>query len=366
MLHALRRTPRVAWITEQARGTALALATVAAVTALIGLARLTYKFEHITILYLIPVLVAALRWGIVPAVAAALAGIAAPAYFFYAPIYDLRVQDPDQIIDLVLFVIVAVVTGQLAVRVRQARLRAEAEHLREALIGSVSHELKTPLAAIVGSTSVLARAPAVQQDDQLAGLVRAIRNESERLSGDIANLLDASRISAEGISPRWAWVDPQDIINGAIARKRHLLDAGAITRQIADDLPLVYVDASMMEAAIAQLIENAAKYSQPSPPVTVSATRETDQQQDHVVIKVTDAGQGLALGEPEKVFERFYRSPRHATTVPGSGLGLWIARALIEACGGRVRAFSLGVGQGTTLRVDLPVRPQPAPEDENE
>jgi len=114
------------------------------VTLLIGLAKLAYKFEHVSILYLIPVLVAALRWGVVPAIVAALAGIAAPAFFFYPPIYDFRVQDPDQFIDIVLFVIVAAVTGRFAVMGRRARMRAEAEHLREALIGSVSHELKTP------------------------------------------------------------------------------------------------------------------------------------------------------------------------------------------------------------------------------
>jgi K+-sensing histidine kinase KdpD len=359
-LQILPRSPRLTWLIDHAAGTLFALATVALVTVLIALARLTYDFEHITILYLIPVLVAALRWGIVPAIVAALAGVAAPAFFFYAPIYDFRVRDPDQIIDLVLFVIVAVVTGQLALRVRQARLRAEAEHLREALIGSVSHELRTPLAAIVGSTSVLANSPAITQDAQLTALVRVIRNESERLSGDIANLLDASRISAEGISPNWAWVDPEDVINGAIGRKRHLLDGREVARDVADDLPLAYVDAAMIETAIGQLIENAAKYSLGA--ITVSAMQE----HDSVVIKVIDAGTGLSLGEPEKIFERFYRSPRHAGTVPGSGLGLWIARALVEASGGQVRAFSLGVGQGATLRVDLPVKPQPAGEDDDE
>jgi K+-sensing histidine kinase KdpD len=361
-LHTLRRSPLLAWLIDHAAGTLFALATVAIVTALIGLARLAYDFEHITILYLIPVLVAALRWGIVPAIVAALAGIAAPAFFFYAPIYDLRVQDPDQIIDLVLFVIVAIVTGQLAVRVRQARMRAEAEHLREALIGSVSHELRTPLAAIVGSTSVLARSEAIARDQQLAELVRVIRKESERLSDDIANLLDASRISAEGIRPNLAWVDPEDIINGAITRKRHLFDERPIAREIADDLPLVYVDAAMIETAVGQLIENAAKYAPADAAVTVSATQEDGR----VVIKVIDGGTGLSLGEPEKIFERFYRSPRHANIVPGSGLGLWIARALVQACGGQVRAFSLGIGHGTTLRVDLPVKPQPAGEDDDE
>jgi two-component system sensor histidine kinase KdpD len=309
---------------------------------------------------MVPVLVAALRWGIIPAVVAAITGVAAPAFFFYPPIFDFRVHNPDQIIDLMLFIIVAIVTGQLGVTVRQAKMRAHAESLRDALIGSVSHELRTPLASIVGSASILAQSPVVIRDEQLSSLVRVMRDEAERLNGDIQNLLDATRISSEGLQPRWGWVDPEDIINGALARKRWLLTNWAISLDVADDLPLVYVDASLVESALGQLIENAVKYSPPGPPIAIKA----EQDGDDIQIKVADKGEGLAFGEAEMIFERFYRSPRNAGAIPGSGLGLWIARALVEACGGRVSAFSPGPGRGSTFRIDLPVKTQP-PTDEH-
>lgn len=344
------------WLLEQLFGILVALLIVAVLTAALAAAFLWLPIEHVTIVYLIPVIVAALRWGSVPAVFAGISGIAAVAYFFYAPYYDFRVYSPAQIADILLFVTVATITGRMAVTVRQAKIRAQAESLRDALIGSVSHELRTPLASIVGSASILVQSPTINKDEQLSSLVRVVRDEAERLNGDIQNLLDATRISSEGIRPHWEWIDPEDVINGALARKRPLLRNRTVTLLVADDLPLVYIDATLVESALAQLIENAAKYSRPDTPITISA----DQIDSMLQIKVADEGEGLSSGEAEMIFDRFYRSPRHAGAIPGSGLGLWIARALIDACGGEVSAVSPGPGRGTTLRIDIPVKNQPA------
>ncbi|HYI30842.1 MAG TPA: ATP-binding protein [Bradyrhizobium sp.] len=346
--------PRGRWLQEQLAGVFVALLIVAALTAALAAALLWLPVEHVSIVYLIPVIVAALRWGGIPAMFAAIAGIAASAFFFYAPYYDFRVHSPAQIVDIVLFIVVATITGRMAVAVREAKIRAQAESLRDALIGSVSHELRTPLASIMGSASILAQAPAIDRDAHLSSLVRVVRDEAERLNGDIQNLLDATRISSDGIRPHWGWVDPEDVVNGALVRKRRLLGDRQIALAIADDLPLVYVDPSMIESALAQLIENAAKYSAPRTSITIGAAQENGT----IQIKVANEGEALASGEIEKIFERFYRSPRYAGAIPGSGLGLWIARALIEACGGRVQAVSSG--HGTTFRIDLPVRAQPS------
>jgi len=288
------------------------------VTAAVDLVLLFYPIEYVSILYLIPVMVAALRWGIVPALVAAIVGVAAPAYFFYPPIYDLRVTNSDQIADLLLFVIVAVVTSQLGVSLRAARAREQAENLRDALIGSVSHELRTPLASIMGSASVLAQSPAVRQDEHLLSLAQVVHKEADRLNSDIQNLLDATRISSEGIRPRLEWVDLEDVINGVLARKQELFSGRHISVEVEDDLPLVYVDSAMLETSLNQIIGNALKYSSSETPISLSAA----QSGSTIQIKVTDQGEGLAPGEPEKIFERFYRIPRHANAVPGSGLGL--------------------------------------------
>jgi len=352
---------RNSWLREQAGGVLLALLIVATVTVSLTVASIWLPIEHVTIVYLIPVIVAALRWGTIPALVAAISGLAAPAYFFYAPIYDFRVHSPAQLVDMMMFVTVAAITGRMAVTVRHARMRAQAETLRDALVGSVSHELRTPLASIVGSTSILAQSSLVQEDERLASLVRVMQKEAGRLDGDIQNLLDATRISSDGIKPHLEWVDPEDIINGALARKRPLLVGRNVARLVADDLPLVYVDPTMIESALAQLIDNATKYSPPDMPIVVSA----GQDRSTIVIKVMDEGAGIPAGDTERVFERFYRSPRDAASTSGSGLGLWIARALVEACGGRVRALP-GAGRGAMLRIDLPVRTPPSDEDTDE
>lgn len=303
-------------------------------------------------------LYAAIRGGIVPAVVAALAAIAASAFFFYPPIFSLQVHNPIHLIDLVLFIVVAVVTGALATDLRRARMREQADALREALIGSVSHELRTPLSSIVGSASVLAKSPEIEKDARLSALVQGVHDEATRLNDQIQNLLDATRISSEGIRPRIEWADPADIVNAAVDRKRAMLAEHRLEVAVSDNLPLIQVDPMLVEKALGQLIENGVKYSPQA-----STIRITAEPVDAAVrIAVQDHGSGFSMEERDRLWERFYRSPRHRESIPGSGLGLWIARSLVTACGGRLEAFSAGVGQGATLSLHIPLPPNPASE----
>jgi two-component system sensor histidine kinase KdpD len=177
------------------------LLLVALITLALLAASLYFDAEHVTILYLIPVLFAATRGGIIPAVISALAGLVVLVLLFYPPIFDFRSANPVNIVDLIVFMFVSITTGQLAANLRQAKMREEADALREVLIGSVSHDLGTPLSAIVGVASVLAEAPQVANDVRLAPLVQSLRKEADRLNGNIQNLLDATRISSAGIRP---------------------------------------------------------------------------------------------------------------------------------------------------------------------
>ena len=301
------------------------LLLVVLLTAVLAAVSRLVELETITIIYLIPVLLAALRGGVIPAVIAAAAGISAAAFFFYPPIYDFRVYNPIHLIDLAMFIIVAVVIGQLATGRRQARMREQADALREALIGSVSHELRTPLSSIIGSASVLAQTPEIAKDARLSPLVHGLREEAERLNEHIQNLLDATNISNEGVRQHPEWVDPGDIVNAAIERKRKLLARHWLDVSVDDDLPLVQLDPMLIEKALGQLIENAVKYSPPASPIEIRAKRDGGM----VRIAVQDQGAGMSSEERERIWERFYRSPRHGENIPGSGLGLWIARALV-------------------------------------
>ena len=330
----------------------VSLLLVAFLTAALAALQNFADVATVTIIYLIAVLFAALRGGVVAAVVSAVAAIGAAAFFFYPPIYDLRVNNPIHLVDLVLFIVVAVVTGKLATDVRRARMREQADALREALIGSVSHELRTPLSSIIGSASVLAHLPEIANDPQLSSLVQGLQEEAERLNDQIQNLLDATRINSEGIRPRTEWVDPGDIVNAAIDRKRGLLGERPLEVIVSDNLPLIQVDPMLVEKALGQLIENSVKYSPAQSSIKIMA----EPADTAIRIAVQDQGSGFTMEERERLWERFYRSPRHRDQIPGSGLGLWIARSLVVACGGRIDAFSAGVGRGATLSLYLPVQ----------
>ncbi len=242
--------------------------------------------------------------------------------------------------------------------ISEARMRSQTDQLREALIGSVSHELRTPLASILGAATVLAAAPALANEKKLKALAHDVRDEAERLNNDIQNLLDATRISSDGIKPRIEWADPQDIVNSAIERCRYRLTERHIARDLPADLPLVQVDPVLVQQALVQIFDNAVKYSAPSSQIAVSA-RARD---GRLVVTVSDEGAGITADEQPQIWKRFTRGERHAATASGSGLGLWIANAFVAANGGKITAASAGSGQGSMVTIELPATQAAVPQ----
>ena len=236
----------------------------------------------------------------------------------------------------------------------EARLRSEAETLRAALIGSVSHELGTPLASILGSASVLAQAPSVVADARLASLVDIIRGESERLNIDIQNLLDASRISGAGVLAHLAWAEPPDLVNAALARLRHRLSEHRIDVQVAEDLAARSHRSGPGRAGAEPADRQRRQVFAARHHDRDRRARRRGKRRDH---RRATRAPGLTAEERERLFERFYRGPRHQTAIKGSGLGLWIARAFVVASGGQLEAASEGAGRGTTMTVRLPAPP---------
>ncbi len=219
---------------------------------------------------------------------------------------------------LVVYVVVAVMASRLARSLKdhaataeralnETRRRQETDQLREALIGSVSHELRTPLSSILGATTVLCSAAAVRAEPQLEALAGVVRTETERLNNVIQNLLDATRISSEGLRPRFEWAEIADIVNAALEKRRMQLGARVLDVDLAPELPLVYVDPVMVEQALEQLLDNAAKYSPESEPVRITA-RAAD---GAVALSVIDRGAGLSQDELARLGERFFRGPAH-------------------------------------------------------
>jgi len=465
-------------------------------------------FNLVSLVYMLPVVVAATQWGIGPGIVAAVAGAAAADFFFYPPLYSLVVRDPQHVVDLILFLLVALVTSNLAARLKNEALissrregeirelhafsqglatcltgrdlifavqdylsnalgrravllakaqddrgpdddlrvpeevrreaakliaanaprpstvveprsrrawlvrviapdilgygaiavelgdspgeRAGARHieklldeaivtlkhlkvkeaieqatinyrteiLRDALVGGVSHELRTPLASILGSCSVLNQMPAIANDRQVQALIEAIHDQAGQLDGEIRDLLDATRISAKGVHPQLMWTDPTDIVSAALKQKERRLASHWITLDIARDVPLVHVDSILVEQALGQLLENAAKYSPIGTEIRIGSRCE----QDYVVLSVQDQGCGLTADERGQLGRRSFRGNRNPVGANGSGLGLWIASTFIAANGGSLHAESPGPNLGTTISLRLPMVSADTPE----
>jgi two-component system sensor histidine kinase KdpD len=239
----------------------------------------------------------------------------------------------------------------LARTISEARTREETEHFREALIGSVSHELRTPLSSILGASTVLSLAPEVTGNARLKKLAALIHQESERLNVEIENILDASRISGHGLQPKLEWAEPADFINAALQRCRNRLAGRAVEVALPDELVLLRIDSVLMERALGQILDNAAKYSPPETPISVSGRLESRQ----FVISVADQGAGLDADDRTLLGQKFFRGNRHSQVTSGLGLGFWIASAFVAANNGTIEAASEGVNKGMTVTVRLPL-----------
>lgn len=351
---------------SKARGFAAASLLVLLATLLVGVLFWLFNIERIVGIYLIPVLISSIRWGLWPGLFAAVTSVLLIDALFALTIKPIFLSlDWEELVRLGVFATVAIVASRLAQSVKQhaetaeraineTRRRGETDQLREALIGSVSHELRTPLASILGATTVLCGSSAARSEPQLAGLASVVRTETERLNNVIQNLLDATRISSEGLRPRFEWAEISDIVNAAIERRSARLGGHSVEVDLAAELPLVYVDQVMVEQSLGQLLDNAVKYSPEASPIRIAARGDGDA----VTISVTDQGAGILPDELPRLGERFFRGSRTAATTNGSGFGVWIAKAFLHANGGSLAATSNGAGKGSTFNIRLPIPAQ--------
>jgi len=220
--------------------------------------------------------------------------------------------------------------------------------LKTALLRAVSHDLRSPITAILTAGEALG-SPSLSPEERRE-LSAAVRAGGERLAGLVDKLLDLSRLQAGTAEPHLDWVSIEEVVRGAVEESA---DPERFALALDPGLPLVQADAAQLERAVANLLENAARYSNGAP-VSVRARGVGPR----LMIRVVDRGPGIAAAELERIFEPFYRAPGggHHT---GSGLGLAIVRGFVEANGGQVWAESLP-GQGTSFVIALPLEPQPA------
>jgi two-component system sensor histidine kinase KdpD len=236
---------------------------------------------------------------------------------------------------------------------QQARVQSETERLRNSLLSAVSHDLRTPLATITGSASALVEQEAQLDASTRRELAQAIQEEADRLNRLVHNLLDMTRLESGGVRVSKDWHSLEEIVGSALARIEKSLGQRRVVIDLPPDLPLVPLDPLLIEQVLINLVDNAIKYTPETSPVEISACVE-DQT---VRVAVADRGPGLAPGEEAHVFEKFFRGHEGGTR-SGAGLGLAIARGMVEAHGGRISAEPRP-GGGALFRFTLPLAEEP-------
>jgi two-component system, OmpR family, sensor histidine kinase KdpD len=275
-----------------------------------------------------------------------------------AGILAVVLQDPDQMKDPSERHLLETFAGQvgaalervsLTERTQQARLEVEAERLRTSLLSSLSHDLRTPLGVITGAASSLRESGDTLAPEARRELLNSIEEEGQRMNRLIRNLLDMIRVETGSLQVQKEWQPLEDAVGVSLIRLGERMRDHPVEVHLPADLPLVPLDAVLLEQVFINLLENAAKYTPPGTAIEISASQGAGV----VNVSVADRGPGIPVGEEEKIFEKFHRA-EDAPPGKGVGLGLTISRGIVLAHGGRIWAENRPEG-GAVLRFTLPL-----------
>jgi two-component system sensor histidine kinase KdpD len=246
----------------------------------------------------------------------------------------------------------AIERAALADEAQASQVRMETERLRNSLLSSVSHDLRTPLATITGAATTILESGARLDQRTQQELLESVRDEAERLNRLVQNLLEMTRIESGAIQLHKDWHPIEEVVGAALGRLAKSLGTRRVTVSIPPDLPLVRIDDVLIEQVFVNLLDNAVKYTPPDSAIRIIVTA-TDQS---VTAEVADHGPGLPKGQEALVFEKFYRAAPEGRR--GAGLGLAICRGVVLAHGGRIWAHNLPEG-GVAFLFTLPLTDAP-------
>jgi K+-sensing histidine kinase KdpD len=374
-------------------GYIFAVAGIAAVTIGLRLLGESINSTTVALALLLVVLFVAAQWGARPAIVGSVLGVLCFNFFFLQPLHTFTIADPDNWVALIAFLITAITAGQLSANAKRRAEEAEAgrreierlydelmsaferashaealrqsERLKSALLDAVTHDLRTPLTSIKASvTTLLDELKTKASDASLAVLneegrremLEVINEECDRLNRFIEGLVEMARIEAGEFRLRRRWGTIEEMVEMALARARTLTDQHRVEVQIEKDLPIVLVDARAVSEVIYTLVDNAAKYSPAGTLIHVAASRAEN---DMIRASVEDCGPGIPVELRERVFDKFFRAIRagdsNRSQPSGTGMGLAIARGIVEAHSGRIWIESGADGLGTRVVFTLPI-----------
>lgn len=347
----------------------------------------------VALTFLLLVLFLANAWGPKPAVLASIVAAASFNYFFLPPVGTFIISDPHNWVAIIAFLLTAVTVGQLSARAKQRTEEAEAgkleierlyeelrdaferashaealrqsEKLKSALLDAVTHDLRTPLTSIKASITTLldevrgrtdANLSVALDDESKIEMMEVIDEESDRLNRFIGGLIELARIEAGEMHLRRRWGTIDEITSAALQRAESITRDHHVEVNIETDLPVVRVDERAVSEVVYTLVDNAAKYSPKGTTIRITAQRYDD---GMIKMVVEDCGEGVPVDLRERVFDKFFRATRDgdiSTHRPsGTGMGLAIAKGIVEAHGGKIWIESGTGGKGTRVVFILPI-----------
>jgi two-component system sensor histidine kinase KdpD len=369
----------------KAGGYLFAVCGVVAVTGALAPFNDRLSSTTVALALLLVVLFAATGWGSRPAILAALLGVACFNFFFLPPLYTFTIANPQNWVALTAFLITALVAGELsarakrraeeaeagrreierlynefraaAERARQAEVFEQSERLKSALLDAVTHDLRTPLTSVKAAVTTLLDESEVTLDDEARReFLEIINEEADRLNYFVENMVELARIEAGAINLRLRWSSVEEIVAMARARADALTRGHRLEIELESELPTVRIDASLIAEVLYSLIDNAAKYSPAGSRIKISARRA---ESEMLLIAVEDEGRGIPEHLRERVFDKFFRATAEGAASlgrpKGLGMGLAIARGIVNAHGGRIWVESGAGDVGARVAFTVPV-----------
>jgi len=377
------------WIKPRWLSYGLAILGVVAITAILIPFRQRINSTTVGFAFLLVILFIAMAWGRKPALVASVLAMLSFNFFFLPPFHTFTIADPQNWVALTAFFITAIAVGQLSARAKRRAEEAEAsrieikrlyedlqnaferaseaealkrsERLKSALLDAVTHDIRTPLTSIKASATLLledreATEPVEKlAPDEQTAMLRVITHGADRLDRFVEGIVDLARIEAGDLTLYRNWGVVEDIIDAALAQAEPLTRRHRIRVSVENELPVIRVDARAVAEVIYTLIDNASKYSPPDTLVSIEAKRVSD---DQVEIAVEDQGPGIPVRLREKVFERLYRGHNNGAAgelIGGIGMGLAIAKGIVEAHGGHIWIEDGAQGRGARIVFTVPV-----------
>ena len=332
-------------------------------------------YHSVALLLLLTVSVLAMRFSLYPVLLAATLSALIWDFFFIPPLFTFTVSSKEDVLLLIMYFVVALLNGVFNYKLRQfehiSRQKEEREtaiKLYNTLFDSLSHELRTPIATILGATDALQ-----ENDEKLTKfakheLTSEITNAALRLNTQFENLLNISRLDSGFIKPNMEWCDVNELVYNVLNKNQKKLTQHQTLIDIPDDLPLVRLDFGLMEQVLGNLISNAANYTAPQSLISIQAylikehegSMTDDENDDNSLvdtetnklhIEISDNGNGIPEDEIELIFDKFYRLKN--TQSGGTGLGLFIAKGFVEAQGGSIKVLNKQ-DKGALFIIELP------------